>query len=130
MTCFRLLMAFLYMDMVKICLKIFSYINSIHSCIQLHCNYSKECIQTLTVSFSVDNTGIITTYMHARPTDSLQYLLATSYHPNHFKRSIIHSHVLRILRICSNNETATLRCTELVDCLVKRGYISEGITYR
>ena len=29
---------------------------------------------------------------------------------------------LRILRICSSKETATLRCTELVDCLVKRGY--------
>ena len=32
------------------------------------------------------------------------------------------SHALRILRICSNKETAKLRCTELVDCLVKRGY--------
>ena len=130
MTCFRLLMAFLHMDMVNIRLKIFSYINSIHSCIQLDCNYSKECIQTLTVSFSVDNTGIITTYMYVKPTDSLQYLLATSYHPNHFNRIIINSHVLRILRICSNNETARLRCTEFVDCLVMRGHISEGITYR
>ena len=29
---------------------------------------------------------------------------------------------LRILRICSSKESAKIRCTELVDCLVKRGY--------
>ena len=36
--------------------------------------------------------------------------------------TLIPSHTLRILRICSSKETAKLRCTELVDCLVKRGY--------
>ena len=51
-----------------------------------------------------------------------QYLMATSCHPNHTKRSIPYSQALRILRICSSKESAKLRCTELVDCLVKRGY--------
>ena len=31
------------------------YINSIHSSFQLTCNYSKECVQFLDVSVSVDN---------------------------------------------------------------------------
>ena len=48
--------------------------------------------------------------------------MATSCHPNHTKRSIPYSQALCIFRICSNKESAKLRCTELVDCLVKRGY--------
>ena len=42
--------------------------------------------------------------------------------PNHTKRSIPHSQALRILCICSNTESAKLRCTELVDFLVIHGY--------
>ena len=98
------------------------YINSIHSSFQFTCNYSKECVQFLDVSVSVDNSGNITTDLYVKPTDTQQYLMATSCHPNHTKRSIPYSQALRILRICSSKESAKIRCTELVDCLVKRGY--------
>ena len=83
-----------------------SYINSIHSSFQFTCNYSNECVQFLDVSVSVDNSGIIATDMYVKPTDTHQYLLATSCHPNHTKRSIHYCQVLRILRICSSKETA------------------------
>ena len=63
----------------------------------------------------------ITTDLYVKPTDTHQYLQATSCHHNHTKRSIPHSQALRIFRICSNIKTATLRYTELVLCLVKRG---------
>ena len=76
----------------------------------------------LDVSVSVDNSGNIKTDLYVKPTDTHQYLLATSCHPNHTKRSITYSQALRIHRICSNKETATLHCTELVDCLVMRDY--------
>ena len=98
------------------------YINSIHSSFQFTCNYSKECVQFLEVSVSVDNSGNITTDLYVKPTDTQQYLMATSCHPNHTKRSIPYSQALCILRICSSKESAKIRCTELVDCLVKRGY--------
>ena len=98
------------------------YINSIHSSFQFACNYSKECVQLLDVSVSVDNSGNIMTDLYVKPTDTHQYLMATSCHPNHTKRSIPYGQTLRILRICSNKESAKIRCTELVDCLVKRGY--------
>ena len=97
-------------------------INSIHSSFQFTCNYSKECVQFLDVSVSVDNSGNITTDLYVKPTDTQQYLMATSCHPNHTKRSMPYSQALRIIRICSSKESAKLRCTELVDCLVKRGY--------
>ena len=98
------------------------YINTIHSCFQFTCNYSKECVQFLDVSVSVDNSGNITTDLYVKPTDTQQYLMATSCNPNHTKRSMPYGQALRILRICSSKESAKLRCTELVDCLVKRGY--------
>ena len=96
------------------------YINSIHSSFQFTCNYSKECVQFFHVSVSVDNTSSITTDLYVKPTDTYQYLLATSCHPNHTKRSIPYGQVLRILRICSSKESAKLRCTELVDSLAMR----------
>ena len=89
---------------------------------QFTCNYSTECVQFLDVSVSLDNSGNITTDLYVKPTDTQQYLMATSCHPNHTKRSIPYRQALRILRICSSKESAKLRCTELVDCLVKRGY--------
>ena len=98
------------------------YINSIHSSFQFTCNYSEECVQFFDVSVSVDNSGNITTDLYVKPTDTQQYLMATSCHPNHTKRSIPYSQALRILRICSSKESAKIRYTELVDCLVRRSY--------
>ena len=93
-----------------------------HSSFQFTCNYSKECVQFLDVSFSVDNSDNITTDLYVKPTDTLQYLLATSCHHAHNTQSIPYCKALRILRNCSSKETAKLRCSELVDNLVNRGY--------
>ena len=98
------------------------YINSIHSSFQFTCNYCKECNQFLDVSVSVDNSCNNTIDLYVKPTDTQQYLMATSCHHNHIKRSIPHGQALRILRICSSKESAKIRCTELLDCLGKRGY--------
>ena len=98
------------------------YINSIHTSSQFTCNYSQECVQFLDVSVSGANSGSITSDLYVKPTDSLQYLMATSCHPNHTKRSIPYSQALRILLICSSKESAKLRCSEQVDSLVKHGY--------
>ena len=98
------------------------YINSIHSSFQPTCNYYEECVQFFYVSASVDNSGSNTTDMYVKPSDTHQCLLATSCHPNHTIRRIPYSQALRILRICSNKESAKIRCMELVECLVKRGY--------
>ena len=68
--------------------KIVFYINSIHSSFQFTCNYSEEWVQFFYVSVSANNSGNITTDLHIKPTDTHQYLLATSCHPNHTKRSI------------------------------------------
>ena len=129
-SCNKQLVWFRYLDeIVAICkcgevkFKGFSfYINFIHSSFQFTCNYCKECVEFLDVSVFFNNSGNITTDLYVKPADTHQYLLATSRHPNHTERCMPYIQALHILRICSNIETAKLRCTELVDCLVKQGY--------
>ena len=55
--------------------------------------------------------GKITTDLYTKPTDKHQYLLHSSCHPKHTKRAI--PFALRRRRICSYNETFTLRTNEL-----------------
>ena len=74
-----------------------------------------------TYALSLHN-GKIVTDLYTKPTDKDQYLLHSSCHPIHTKRAIPFSLPLRLRRICSTNETFTLRTNELIDYLYKRGY--------
>ena len=98
------------------------FINSFNPSVQFTCDYSSTSVNFLDVSISVNEDGSLTTDLYTKPTDTHQYLRANSCHPNHTKRSIPYSQSLRILRICSNLDTARLRCKELTDYLVKRGH--------
>ena len=71
-------------------------------------------ITFLDVSVSLLN-GKIVTVLFTKPTDKLQYLLHSSCHPIHTKRAVPFSLALRLRRICSTNETFTLRTDELID---------------
>ena len=55
-------------------------------------------------------------------TDKHQYLLQSSCHPLHTKRAIPFSLALRLRRICSSDESFTLRANELIKYLNDRGY--------
>ena len=81
-----------------------------------------ECVQFFYDSVSVKNSCGITTELYVKSTHTHQYLPAASYHSSHNKRRILYFQALRMLRICSNIETAKFHCTKQVDCLVKRDY--------
>ena len=57
-----------------------------------------------------------------KSTDTHQYLLHTSCHPNHVKKPIPFSLALRIRRICSTDEKFKQRTSELLEFLCKRGH--------
>ena len=57
-----------------------------------------------------------------KPNDTHQYLLSSSCHPYHTKRSIPYSLGLRLSRICSDDTAFNKRCNELAEHLKKRGY--------
>ena len=98
-----------------------TYLNNIHPTIKFTSNHSLTSIPFLDVSVSLCN-GIITTDLYTKPTDKHQYLLQSSCHPKHTKRAIPFSLALRLRRICSSDDTVTLRTNELKTYLNKRGY--------
>ena len=60
--------------------------------------------------------------MFYKPTDSHSYLLYSSSHPNHTKRSIPFSQFLRLRRLCSEDEDFHTKSLEMRDFFVQRGY--------
>ena len=62
--------------------------------------------------------------LYRKPTDRNQYLLTSSCHPAHVTNNIPYSLALRIVRICSQEDTRDLRLDELKDLLISRGYKS------
>ena len=60
--------------------------------------------------------------MYVKPTDTHQYLHASSCHVYHSKKSIPYSQALRLNRICSETSFFDKRCNELEVWLNDRGY--------
>ena len=98
------------------------FINGAHDTINFTSEYSEKSINFLDVQVSISENGEVSTDLYTKPTDTHQYLQAESCHPNHIKKSIPYSQALRILRICSDLDTAKERCDTLTSNLTKRGY--------
>ena len=77
---------------------------------------------TLSRCQRVTSRGKIVTDLYTKPTNKHQYLLHSSCHPKHTKCAIPFSLALGLRRICSTNETLTLRTNELIDYPYKGGY--------
>ena len=80
-------------------LKVFiDQVNMFHPTIKFNAEYSKE-----EVHFDLI-VGELKTDSLVKSTDSRQFWDSTSFHPYHCKKGIPYSHVLRLNRICSDNE--------------------------
>ena len=68
--------------------------------------------------------GLIETDLYTKPTvtDKHQYLLSSSYQPNHTKKGIPFGLALRVRRICSEANIFHLLSKELTAFITKRGY--------
>ena len=103
-------------------LKLFlEHINNLHPTIKFTADYSDKKVNFLDVEVSRNGDKLITD-LYVKPTDTHQYLEATSCHPTHCKTSIPYSQALRLNRICSENDLFDKRCNELESWLIKRGY--------
>ena len=99
-----------------------THINSSHNTIKFTHQFSESSISFLDVTVLLDNNNQISTDLYVKSTDTHQYLLHTSCHPNHVKKSIPFSLALRIRRICSTAEKFKQRTSELLEFLCKRGH--------
>ena len=98
-----------------------TYLNNIHPTIKFTSERSTSSIPFLDVNVLLEN-GKIETDLFCKPTDKHQYLLHSSSHPYHTKRTIPYSLALRLRRICPKDEFFELRSAELLSYLIKRGY--------
>ena len=102
-------------------LEFLSALNNFHPSIKFTWEYSESQVNFLDVSvFKKDNQ--LVTDLFVKPTDTHQYLHASSCHVSHSKRSIPYSQCLRLNRICSDTYAFDKRCNELESWLLDRGY--------
>ena len=86
-----------------------TYLNNIHPTIKFTSSHSATSTSFLDVKVSLSQFGKVETDLYTKPTDKHQYLLQSSCHPLHTKRAIPFSLALRLRRICSSDESFTLR---------------------
>ena len=92
--------------------KILEFLNCYHPTIKFTADYSREETHFLDVSVRKINNQLVT-HIYIKPTDTHQYLHASSCHVYHSKKSILYSKALRLNRICSENSSYDKRCNEL-----------------
>ena len=66
--------------------------------------------------------------IHYKPTDSHNYLLHSSSHPQHVKNAIPFSQFLRLRRLCSTDTDFNNKCEEMCQFFKKRGYPDSAVT--
>ena len=101
--------------------KFLEFLNCYHPTIKFIVNYSREEINFLDVSVSKKDNQLVTD-LYIKPTDTHQYLHASSCHVYHSKKSIPHSKALHLKRICSENSSYDKRCNELEVWLREQAY--------
>ena len=75
----------------------------------------------LDILVSINGNRLVTSVFY-KPTHSHSYLLYSSSHPNHTKRSIPFPQFLRLRRLCSEDEDFHTKSLEIRDFFVQHGY--------
>ena len=101
--------------------KFSEFLNCYHPTIKFTANYSRNEVNFLAVSVRKKDNQLVTD-LYIKPTDTHQYLHASSFHVYHSKKSIPYSQALRLNRICSENLFYDKRCNELEVWLREWGY--------
>jgi hypothetical protein len=103
------------------------HINSFHRTIKFTSDYSHQQANFLDVTIQKAESGVLTTDLYTKPTDTHQYLHASSCHPRHCKTGIAYSQALRLRRICSNDSKFSHHAQNLKNHLVARGHSSTKV---
>ena len=114
-------------DLSRVKLESFiNFVNDFHPALQFTWEISETSISFLNIPVSINGNRLTTSVFH-KLIDSHSYLLYSSFHPNHTKRSIPFSQFLRLRRLSSEDEDFQFKCPEMKTFFVKRGYPSSLI---
>ena len=105
-------------------LKEFSkYLNEFHPSIKFTMEYSEKQINFLDVLVTKSDSGEkLCSSIYTKPTDTQQYLHATSCHRAAYKSSIAYGQAIRLKRIYSDENDLQWKLVSLESWLVNRGY--------
>ena len=100
------------------------FINKQHKFIKFTSEFDQETrsVPFLDMQVSINAEGKIVTDLYKKKTARVQYLLPSSCHPCHVTENIPYSLAYRLLRLCSNRDTFTMRLQELRQDLISRDY--------
>ena len=100
------------------------FINKQHKFIKFTSEFDQETrsVPFLDMQVSINAEGKIVTDLYKKKTARVQYLLPSSCHPRHVTENIPYSLAYRLLRLCSNRDTFTMRLQELRQDLISRDY--------
>jgi hypothetical protein len=98
------------------------YLNQCHKTIKFTFEHSTEKINFLDTTVKFDESGQLYTTLYCKPTDSHNYLLYDSAHPQHCKNSLPYSQLLRVRRICSHIEDFDLNAIMICQHFLRRKY--------
>ena len=101
--------------------KFMSSFNSFTPNLKFTYESSKKDISFLDLKVSLSKNKL-STDLHIKPTDCHQYLHYSSGHPEHTKRSIVYSQLLRVSRICSRENDFNRHKSNMKIWFQKRGY--------
>ena len=97
------------------------FVNNFHPALEFTWEISTESVSFLDILASIQDNQIQTSAYY-KPTDSHNYLLYSSSHPQHTLNSIPFSQFLRLRRLCSDDRDFESKCEEMRSFFVHRGY--------
>ena len=105
--------------------KFIAHLNSCHSTIKFTADISDKEVHFLDLTIKLNEDGTLTTSLYSKPTDSHNYLLYNSSHPDHCKSGMPYSQLLRVRRICSEESDFITHSFTMCNHFVRRGYPQE-----
>ena len=108
-------------------LVIVNYTNTNTYIVHEYLKISQTSLAFLDIQLSVNGNGLYNS-VHYKPTDSHNYLLHSSSHPQHAKNAIPFSQFLRLRRLCSDESDLNSKCEEMSQFFKKRGYPDSAVT--
>ena len=97
------------------------FVNNFHPALEFTWEISSVSVSFLDILASIRDDKIQTSAYY-KPTDSHNYLLYSSSHPQHTLNSIPFSQFLRLRRLCSDDRDFESKCEEMRLFFVNRGY--------
>ncbi|XP_071964222.1 uncharacterized protein [Antedon mediterranea] len=101
-----------------------NFVNNFHPAIKFTHEISDKCVPFLDISLSIDKPGLSTS-VHYKDTDAHTYLNYNSSHPPACKNAIPYSQLVRLRRLCSDDDDFNIKASEMIDFFNAREYPSD-----